>query len=125
MNIEYVPAPGSASTQSTALRGRAPTPAGTARSTNEVARNAEKKAAAREAAKEEMRRALADANRQLVQKGNELTFEFNEDADRVVVKLIDTQTREVLRQIPSEEALAIARALRDDAAAGALLRTDA
>lgn len=83
------------------------------------------RAAADRAAGEELRRTMAQANRQLAQKGRELTFEFDEDAQRVIVKLVDTRTREVLRQIPSEEALAIARALQDDTAAGALLRADA
>lgn len=81
--------------------------------------------AADQAASEHLRRAMAEANRRLAQKASELTFEFDEGAQRVIVKLIDTRTREVLRQIPSEEALAIARALQDDVAAGALLRVDA
>lgn len=81
--------------------------------------------AADRAASEHLRRAMAEANRRLAQKASELTFEFDEDTRRVIVKLIDTRTREVLRQIPSEEALAIARALQDDVAAGALLRADA
>ena len=90
-----------------------------------AAREAAARAAADRAAAEHVRRAMAEANRQLAQKGRELTFEFDEDAGRVIVKLIDTRTREVLRQIPSEEALAIARSLRDGAAVGALLRADA
>lgn len=91
----------------------------------QAARETAARAAADRAASDEVRRAIAEANRQLAQKGRELTFEFDEDAQRVIVKLVDTRTREVLRQIPSEEALAIARALRDDTGAGALLRADA
>lgn len=90
-----------------------------------AAREAAARAAADRAAGEQVRRAMAEANRQLAQKGRELTFEFDEDAGRVIVKLVDTRTREVLRQIPSEEALAIARALQDDTGGGALLRADA
>jgi flagellar protein FlaG len=74
---------------------------------------------------DEARRAIADANRRLAQKASELTFEFDDSAARVVVKLVDKRTGEVLRQIPSEEALAIARALQDEAGVGALLRADA
>lgn len=81
--------------------------------------------AADRAASEQLRRALKEANRRLAQKASELTFELDEGTQRVIVRLIDTRTREVLRQIPSEEALAIARALRDDAATGALLRAAA
>lgn len=104
-----------------ARAGTRPTAAADAHTARETAA----RAAADRAASDEVRRAMAEANRQLVQKGRELTFEFDEDAQRVIVRLVDTRTREVLRQIPSEEALAIARALRDDMAAGALLRADA
>ncbi len=90
-----------------------------------AAQEAAARAAADRASSEEARRATAEANRQLAQKGRELTFEFDEEAGRVIVRLVDTQTREVLRQIPSEEVLAIARALREETAAGALLRADA
>jgi flagellar protein FlaG len=73
---------------------------------------------------ERARQAVADANRQLAQKASELTFEFDENSSRVIVKLVDKQTGQVLRQIPSKEALEIARALQDESS-GALLRTDA
>ena len=73
---------------------------------------------------EDARQAIADANRQLAQKASELTFEFDENSSRVIVKLVDKQTGQVLRQIPTKEALQIARALQDESA-GALLRTDA
>jgi flagellar protein FlaG len=74
---------------------------------------------------DDVRRAIEEAGRRLAQKASELTFEFDDASGRVVVKLVDARTREVLRQIPSEEALAIARALEGDTAVGALLRTDA
>jgi flagellar protein FlaG len=74
---------------------------------------------------DDVRRAIEEAGRRLAQKASELTFEFDDASGRVVVKLVDARTREVLRQIPSEEALAIARALERDTAIGALLRTDA
>jgi flagellar protein FlaG len=74
------------------------------------------------AAQEQARK---QANAALVQKGSELTFEFADDVDRVIVRLVDTRTREVIRQFPSEEMLQIARALKQEPAAGALLRTDA
>lgn len=104
---------------------RAGARSGTAVAGAQAAREVAARAAADRAASDELRRAMAEANRQLAQKGSELTFEFDEDAHRVVVRLVDTRTREVLRQIPSEEALAIARALQDAMAAGALLRADA
>lgn len=40
-----------------------------------------------------------------------LQFSIDKDTGKTIVKLIDTSTKEVLRQIPSEELVAIARAL--------------
>lgn len=40
-----------------------------------------------------------------------LVFSVDEDSGRTVVKVVDRQTDEVLRQIPSEEMLDIAKAL--------------
>jgi flagellar protein FlaG len=40
-----------------------------------------------------------------------LQFTMEKDLGRTVVKVMDTETKEVIRQIPSEEILAIAKAL--------------
>jgi flagellar protein FlaG len=40
-------------------------------------------------------------------------FRVDPDVDRVVISVVDADTGDVLRQIPSEEALAIARSLAD------------
>ncbi|MGP3792088.1 flagellar protein FlaG [Pseudomonas sp. B392_1p] len=50
-----------------------------------------------------------------------LQFSIDEDSGRIVVKVIARQTGEVLRQLPSEEALELARRLQD---AGSLLFTE-
>lgn len=42
---------------------------------------------------------------------NDLQFSVDEDTESVVVKVVDRQTHEVIRQIPSEEFLQIAKAL--------------
>ena len=42
---------------------------------------------------------------------NRLEFNVDEDVGRVVVKVVDKETEEVLLQVPSEEMLAIAKAL--------------
>jgi|DewCreStandDraft_4_1066084.scaffolds.fasta_scaffold55042_1 flagellar protein FlaG len=76
--------------------------------------------AARDAAA--LERALTQANRALAEKGRELSFEFDRELGRVIAKLVDTTTREVIRQVPSEELLAIARALAAGEDAGVLLR---
>jgi flagellar protein FlaG len=40
-----------------------------------------------------------------------LEFSINDDINQVVVKVVDSSTKEVIRQIPSEEMIAIAKAL--------------
>ena len=42
-----------------------------------------------------------------------LQFSIDEESGRIVVKVIARQTGEVLRQLPSEEALELARRLQD------------
>jgi len=42
---------------------------------------------------------------------NSLQFSVDDDSGRTVVKVIDTATKEVIKQIPSKEMLAIAKAL--------------
>ncbi|MBS1229386.1 MAG: flagellar protein FlaG protein [Proteobacteria bacterium] len=42
---------------------------------------------------------------------NAVEFSLDEESDRMVVKVMDNATKEVIRQIPSEEMLAIAQAL--------------
>jgi flagellar protein FlaG len=53
----------------------------------------------------------------------DLYFSVDEGSGQVVVKVVDTQTKEVIRQIPSEEALAMARGL--EKYNGMLLRAQA
>ena len=42
-----------------------------------------------------------------------LSFSVDQDSGHTVVKVIDSDSEEVIRQIPSEELLALARRLRD------------
>ena len=55
--------------------------------------------------------------------GQSLEFSIDEDSKRTIVKVIDVDTREVVRQMPSEEALRIAKSL--DKASGLLIRQQA
>ncbi|MCC7485320.1 MAG: flagellar protein FlaG [Burkholderiales bacterium] len=52
-----------------------------------------------------------------------LEFSFDDDSGRAVLRIMDSETGALIRQIPSEEALAIARAL--DRVAGVLLHDQA
>jgi flagellar protein FlaG len=60
---------------------------------------------------DQVRQAVADANRNIQAFTQALEFEVDHDTHEVVVKLVDTQDGSVLRQVPSQEMLAIARAL--------------
>lgn len=40
-----------------------------------------------------------------------IEFSLDQDSNRMVVKVVDTSTNKVLRQIPNEEALAISKSL--------------
>ena len=42
---------------------------------------------------------------------NALEFSLNDDTDQIVVKIVDRETKEVIRQMPSEEMIALAKAL--------------
>lgn len=56
-------------------------------------------------------RARAQLDRVLKAVGQQVTFAMDPGSERVVVRVIDSATREVVRQIPTEEALALANAI--------------
>ncbi|MCP4983458.1 MAG: flagellar protein FlaG [Gammaproteobacteria bacterium] len=43
----------------------------------------------------------------------DLSFNLDEDSGQTIIRVIDSESGELIRQIPSEEALAIANRLRD------------
>jgi flagellar protein FlaG len=53
----------------------------------------------------------------------DLRFSIDKESDRLVVKVLDSETQEVIRQIPSEETLRIARNL--DSPGSLILREQA
>jgi flagellar protein FlaG len=73
----------------------------------------------------QLAQALQEANRALMEKGAQLSFELDDQTQRVIVRLVDKKTGDVLRQIPSREALAIARALAVPHAGAGLVRASA
>jgi flagellar protein FlaG len=73
----------------------------------------------------ELKAAVDAANRELDQSNRELTFVFDDKVGRMLVKIVDTRTNTVIRQVPSEEMLAAARALSGSSTRGALLRSKA
>lgn len=72
------------------------------------------KAASKEDAQSELRevkQAVSDINKAMQFMSRELEFSVDTDSERTVVKVIDQQTREVIRQMPTKEALEIGKAL--------------
>ncbi len=73
----------------------------------------------------QLKAAVASANQQLDQSNRELTFVFDDKLGRMLVKIVDKRTNTVVRQVPSEDMLAMARALSSTQTQGALLKSKA
>lgn len=67
--------------------------------------------------------AVQSANAYVQSVSTNLQFTLDEDTGHTVVKMVDTQTAEVLRQIPSEEMLAISKSI--DRMQGLLINREA
>ncbi|MCC4115897.1 flagellar protein FlaG [Aromatoleum toluclasticum] len=60
---------------------------------------------------EALLQAVAEVQKVIAPVAQNLRFSIDEDTGRTLVKLVDSTTDEVIRQIPSEEVLAISKAL--------------
>lgn len=67
--------------------------------------------------------AVQSANAYVQSVSSNLQFSLDQDTGRTVVKMVDTQTAEVLRQFPSEEMLAISKSI--DRMQGLLINREA
>lgn len=72
---------------------------------------------------DEVNQAVSELNKASQAKAQGLEFSVDNDSKRTVVKVVDQTTKEVLRQIPSPEALAIAKSL--DNSKGMLIKQTA
>jgi flagellar protein FlaG len=70
------------------------------------------------AAAPDLSRAIAALNRFLADSQRSFRFQVDDASGRTIVRIVNPETGELVRQIPSEDVLAAARALRD---AGSLL----
>jgi flagellar protein FlaG len=75
------------------------------------------------ASREDLSAAVKKINESMPASAQSLEFSIDEDSEDIVVKVIDQATREVVRQIPSKEALEIAKSL--DKMRGLLIRQTA
>lgn len=72
----------------------------------------------------QLRNAVDNINKALKQANRNLEFSVDESTNKQVVKLVDTETGDLVRQFPSEELLAISRAI-DQIQQGLLLKQEA
>lgn len=61
--------------------------------------------------KQQTQQAVEAINKSMANMSRSLEFAVDQDTNMTIVKVVDTQTQDVIRQIPSEEVVAIAKAL--------------
>lgn len=64
--------------------------------------------------REQVSRAMNEVRQAIDPVARNLQFSIDEDTGRTVVKVVDVKTKEVIRQIPSEELLAMSRSLESN-----------
>ena len=74
---------------------------------------------------DQVNRAVSELNQSPQAKSQGLEFSVDSDSKRTVVKVVDQTTKEVLRQIPTPEALEIAKALESKSSTGLLIQQTA
>ena len=67
--------------------------------------------AAVEPNRETLLQAVEDVKNAIAPVAQNLLFSIDDDTGRTIVKIVDSQTDEVIRQMPSEEVLAISKAI--------------
>lgn len=72
---------------------------------------------------EQAQEAVKNINQTMQALSQDLEFSIDKESDRMIVKVVDQKTQEVIRQMPTQEALDIAKAL--DKVQGLLIRQKA
>lgn len=78
-----------------------------------------------EASSRQLQNAVGVINRAMQLSSHNLKFSVDPDTRRSVVQVVDTETGDLIRQIPSKEALAIASSIDQFLQRGTLLRQKA
>ncbi len=73
----------------------------------------------------QVRQAVASLNKVVQTASSNLKFTLDETTQEPIVRVVDTETGQLIRQIPSKEALAIANSIDDFLSRGALLTQQA
>ena len=72
---------------------------------------------------EQVKQAVEEINKSMQALSRGLVFSVDQDSQRTVVRVVDQKTEEVIRQIPTEEAIAISKSI--DQAIGKLVNRTA
>jgi flagellar protein FlaG len=86
-------------------------PGGTARSAVATTTESAVRQPSRSAEIEQTKQAVQDIERMMKLFSKNLEFTYDASDNRAVMRIVDQQTREVIRQVPTKEALEIAKAL--------------
>ena len=80
-----------------------------------------------EVSAEELKKVVEQLNEHVQMIQRDLQFSVDEDSGRTVVRVVNSETQELVRQIPSEEVLRISRALQEqlDNSKGLIFQTSA
>jgi flagellar protein FlaG len=115
---------GGVSTQPAPAQGEAPKAAAPARAAAPVEATQQASLPPEQPTREQVQKAVEDVRKSISQTAsNNLRFSVDDDTGQTIVRVTDVQTGELIRQIPSEEMVALAKAL--DRMQGALLRQQA
>jgi len=90
----------------------------------ELPQTAAKQVAEQQPSAEQLKNVVDNINKAMKQFNRNLEFTVDESTDKQVVKLVDTDTGELIRQYPTEEMLAISRSI-DQIQLGLLLKQEA
>lgn len=107
--------PSPAPTPGNASQNTASSAAGAVQQTNSGTVNAQENrnssGSSAQVDRSELDKAVKDIQDFIKDTNTSLDFHVDKDTDKLVVKVIDTSTKEVIKQIPSEDMLALAKAL--------------
>jgi flagellar protein FlaG len=67
----------------------------------------------RQPSEEQVKSAVEDLNNALQNLNVKRQFEVDKEVDKVIVKVIDSEQKEVIRQIPSEEAIKLSKNIKE------------
>ena len=91
----------------------APRPAQQAQAASEPAPVEPSQAVSAAESAESVRQAVEQVNDVLRRSAVGVEFSLDQGSGRVIARVVDSETKEILRQIPSEQMLAISRAIDD------------